>query len=328
MSAPTAQAAVDRGVRGLRQAAFAAGRHHLRADQDRPGALVPGDLPGDLEQGRDLGHGAAAADGLRQLPDRLELAAQDQQGDGPAGAEPLAARVEADETYVGGPRPGKRGRGAAGKIMVAGAVESGRGQARGRRLGRLRLAVVPDASAASLEGFLAAASPARRGRHRRLVGYAGLPPRATSTSRSISAPAGATRRCGCRRSTSSSASPSAGCSAPTTARSRPSTCRPISTSTSSASTAAPPRTSATASPASSSRRSAPGPQPTAPSSPRPPPEGHGELVCRISLGRRGQRAANLHQRCQDFYLRTSKTMYYFSSYFRRATSRPIADKWA
>jgi transposase-like protein len=69
---------------------------------------------------------------------------------------PLAARVEADETYVGGPRPGRSGRGAGGKIKVAGAVESGRGQARGRRLGRLRLAVVPDVSAKSLEGFLAA----------------------------------------------------------------------------------------------------------------------------------------------------------------------------
>jgi transposase-like protein len=70
---------------------------------------------------------------------------------------PLADRVEADETYVGGPRPGRPGRGAAGKTKVAGAVESGRGRARGRRLGRLRLAVVPDASARSLEGFLAAA---------------------------------------------------------------------------------------------------------------------------------------------------------------------------
>jgi transposase-like protein len=69
---------------------------------------------------------------------------------------PLAARVEADETYVGGPRPGRSGRGAAGKTRVAGAVESGRGQARGRRLGRLRLAVVADVSARSLEGFLAA----------------------------------------------------------------------------------------------------------------------------------------------------------------------------
>src|SRR3954467_10519453 len=69
--------------------------------------------------------------------------------------EPLAGRVEADETYVGGPRPRKRARGAAGKTLVAGAVEAG--ETEGRRLGRLRLAVVPDASAASLEGFLGAA---------------------------------------------------------------------------------------------------------------------------------------------------------------------------
>lgn len=70
---------------------------------------------------------------------------------------PLAARVEADETYVGGPRPGRPGRGAADKIKVAGVVETGRGHTRGRRLGRLRLAVVPDVSASSLERFLAAA---------------------------------------------------------------------------------------------------------------------------------------------------------------------------
>src|SRR5436309_3431395 len=70
--------------------------------------------------------------------------------------QPLAGRVEADETHVGGPRPGKRGRGAAGKTLVGGAVEASRGEARGRRLGRLRLAVLPDASAASLEAFLAA----------------------------------------------------------------------------------------------------------------------------------------------------------------------------
>src|SRR3569833_4434303 len=46
--------------------------------------------------------------------------------------QPLAGRVEADETYVGGPRPGKRGRGAAGKALVGGADEAGRGVARGR----------------------------------------------------------------------------------------------------------------------------------------------------------------------------------------------------
>src|SRR5947208_16557006 len=63
--------------------------------------------------------------------------------------QPLAGRVEADETYVGGPRPGKRGRGAAGKTLVGGAVEAGRGEARGRRLGPLRLGPLPDASAAN-----------------------------------------------------------------------------------------------------------------------------------------------------------------------------------
>jgi transposase-like protein len=70
------------------------------------------------------------------------------------GRKPLSDRVEADETLVGGPRPGKPGRGAAGKTAVAGAVESGRGKARGRRLGRLRLQAVRDASASSLVGFL------------------------------------------------------------------------------------------------------------------------------------------------------------------------------
>jgi ISXO2-like transposase domain/Transposase zinc-ribbon domain len=68
----------------------------------------------------------------------------------------LAERAEADETYVGGPRPGKPGRGAAGRTLVAGAVEAGRGKARGRRLGRLRLALLADAPAKSLDAFLAA----------------------------------------------------------------------------------------------------------------------------------------------------------------------------
>jgi transposase-like protein len=70
------------------------------------------------------------------------------------GRQPLSDRVEADETLVGGPRPGKPGRGAAGKTVVAGAVESRRGQVQGRRLGRLRLQAVRDASASSLVGFL------------------------------------------------------------------------------------------------------------------------------------------------------------------------------
>src|SRR4051795_235380 len=50
--------------------------------------------------------------------------------------EPLGRRVEADETLVGGAEPGKPGRGAAGKTVVAGAIESGRGKGKGRRPGR------------------------------------------------------------------------------------------------------------------------------------------------------------------------------------------------
>jgi hypothetical protein len=75
--------------------------------------------------------------------------------------DPLQDRVEVDETLVGGARPGKSGRGADGKMVVAGAVETGPGPYPGKRgrkrpLGRLRLAAIPDASAASLEGFITA----------------------------------------------------------------------------------------------------------------------------------------------------------------------------
>jgi hypothetical protein len=166
------------------------------------------------------------------------------------GREPLTARVEADESYVGGAEPGKRGRGAAGKTVVAGAVESGRGRARGRRLGRLRLAALADAKALSLEGFLAAnlAQPAAVAPMAGPV-MAVWPRPAIAMSRSTSAPRGATRRCVCRRSTWCSASPSAGCSGPTTAPSARSISRPISTSSCSASIAAPQGASPTASPA-------------------------------------------------------------------------------
>jgi hypothetical protein len=63
----------------------------------------------------------------------------------------LAGRVEVDETLVGGIKSGKPGRGAAGKVLVAGAVET---TAHG--WGRLRLAVIPGASATSLRGFVTA----------------------------------------------------------------------------------------------------------------------------------------------------------------------------
>jgi transposase-like protein len=62
------------------------------------------------------------------------------------GRERLTGAVEADEAFLGGPQPGKRGRGAAGKTLVSVIA-----QVDGRRIGRIRLRRVPDASAKSLE---------------------------------------------------------------------------------------------------------------------------------------------------------------------------------
>ena len=58
----------------------------------------------------------------------------------------LAGVVEVDEIYLGGEKPGKRGRGAEGKALVLIAA-----QVDGERIGRIRLWRVKDASGASLE---------------------------------------------------------------------------------------------------------------------------------------------------------------------------------
>ncbi|MDP2948925.1 MAG: IS1595 family transposase [Chloroflexota bacterium] len=61
----------------------------------------------------------------------------------------LHGTVEVDETYIGGKEAGPGGRGAYGKVIVAGAVE-----VRGEVAGRLRLRVIPDVTAHTLEGFV------------------------------------------------------------------------------------------------------------------------------------------------------------------------------
>jgi transposase-like protein len=53
----------------------------------------------------------------------------------------LAGTVEVDEVYIGGERPGKRGRGAAGKALVLVAA-----QADGPKIGRIRLVRISNAS--------------------------------------------------------------------------------------------------------------------------------------------------------------------------------------
>ena len=62
------------------------------------------------------------------------------------GRDRLEGVVEVDEAYVGGPRSGKRGRGAEGKALVLIAA-----QVNGKRIGRVRLRRIADASGASLD---------------------------------------------------------------------------------------------------------------------------------------------------------------------------------
>lgn len=61
------------------------------------------------------------------------------------GRERLSGLVEVDESYIGGEKPGKRGRGAAGKALIIIMAED-----KGNHLGRIRLRCVADASARSL----------------------------------------------------------------------------------------------------------------------------------------------------------------------------------
>jgi transposase-like protein/ribosomal protein L37AE/L43A len=63
------------------------------------------------------------------------------------GRDRLSGTVEVDETYIGGEKPGKRGRGAMGKVLVVVMVELIES-----KVGRIRLKRVPDASGPSLDG--------------------------------------------------------------------------------------------------------------------------------------------------------------------------------
>lgn len=65
------------------------------------------------------------------------------------GREKLSEEVEVDETYYGGEKTGKRGRGAEGKTLIAIAVED-----KGIGIGRVRLRRIQDASAESLSHFI------------------------------------------------------------------------------------------------------------------------------------------------------------------------------
>ena len=86
------------------------------------------------------------------------------------GRDRLAGTVEVDETYVGGERSGKRGRGGEGKALVVVAAQQD-----GKRIGRIRLCRVPDASGESLEAAVdKAVEPSSTVRADGWSGYNGL----------------------------------------------------------------------------------------------------------------------------------------------------------
>jgi transposase-like protein len=64
------------------------------------------------------------------------------------GRDRLTGEIEVDETYIGGVRGNARGRGAKNKTIAAIAAE-----VRGRGIGRIRMATIPDVSAISLRAF-------------------------------------------------------------------------------------------------------------------------------------------------------------------------------
>jgi transposase-like protein len=65
------------------------------------------------------------------------------------GRDRLSGTVQVDETFIGGAKPGKRGRGAAGKVLVLIIA-----QEKGNKTGRIRLKKISDAKASTLESAI------------------------------------------------------------------------------------------------------------------------------------------------------------------------------
>ena len=137
-------------MQGVRTTDLPDGGHRPASDAAAADGVVLGHLPRDHPYPRAVG-GAAATPAWDQLRDGLGALAQAAPGHGePRAASAVKDKVEVDETYLGGPEAGlKGGRQLLEKALIVGAVE-----VRGKAAGRVRLQVVPDASARSLTGFV------------------------------------------------------------------------------------------------------------------------------------------------------------------------------
>lgn len=90
--------------------------------------------------------GLARVIGLKRYETAWDLLRKMRRGMVRPGRERLSGLVEVDEVFLGGVKPGKRGRGALGKVLVLVAVED----KRTKGIGRIRITIIPNASAPAL----------------------------------------------------------------------------------------------------------------------------------------------------------------------------------
>ena len=151
--------------------------------------------------------------------------------------EKLSGEVEMDETFIGGVKPGKRGRGAAGKVLVVGAIERA---PQGRPgFGRARMAVAQNAKSETLREFITTnIAPGSTVISDALTSYpSALAGSDYEHARSTSSSPGCRHTNCCPACTDCSACPNDGWKEPTKDESGPITSSPTSTSSSSGSIA-------------------------------------------------------------------------------------------
>src|SRR5262245_36818944 len=123
----------------------------MRPDADAADGVVHRVLAVRHGQGRDLGAEPAAVPGMGSYQTAWAMLGRLRSVLVRPGRDRLAGQVEVDETYIGGEEPGLRGGRARGKKVLTGiAVEAG--QPKG--IGRCRMALLADASSASLHPFV------------------------------------------------------------------------------------------------------------------------------------------------------------------------------
>ena len=112
-------------------------------------SVVPSDLVFHKPKARDQRTGVAAGSGTGKLPDGLGVAPEAASGDSATRCrDRLSGEVEVDETYLGGRDAEIDGRGTDRALILIAA------EVRGRGTGRVRMAKVRDASAASIIPFI------------------------------------------------------------------------------------------------------------------------------------------------------------------------------